>query len=136
MHKNAYALLVGGNTEITTMNGVQLIQRGLPGGALLRGAEIMEIELETYRELAHDTRKRSTIRNQRLSPITSERVLMMTEVYILAVEYFASHEKAVRWLHKPNLNLRYVSPISLCDTVLGMRVLKEEIQKLKHGLLC
>ena len=95
----------------------------------------MGVELGTYRKLACDSRKRSIIRTERLSPVTSERVLMMTEVYTLALEYFGSHKKALRWLHTSNLALGQVPPISLCDTVLGMSLLKEEIQRLKHGFL-
>jgi len=70
----------------------------------------------------------------KLSPTSSEHALMLAELVRVADEYFKKREATLRWLNRPSLAFGNFSPLSVCDTVTGINMAMEEINKMKYGL--
>ncbi|MBE3707603.1 DUF2384 domain-containing protein [Vibrio parahaemolyticus] len=73
--------------------------------------------------------------NMRLSPASSEHVLMLTDLVVQCDSYFDDIEKRNHWLNCPNLSLGNATPISICDTAMGIKLVSEAIVKLKSGFV-
>ena len=73
--------------------------------------------------------------NMQLSPASSEHVLMLTDLVVQCDSYFDDIEKRNHWLNCPNLSLGNATPISICDTAMGIKLVSEAIVKLKSGFV-
>ncbi len=79
---------------------------------------------------------RSSQRNaaSRLSPQQSEHMLMIIDTLAKGEEYFGEREKALQWLKSPSPAFNGQPPISLFDTVTGIKAVSDTINKLAHGM--
>ncbi|MEF1336974.1 DUF2384 domain-containing protein, partial [Vibrio rotiferianus] len=71
--------------------------------------------------------------NATLSPTASEHALMLADMVKQANEYFGDRDATLRWLNKPSLVFENKTPLSFCDTITGIILVTEEINKLKYG---
>ncbi|MGU3812731.1 antitoxin Xre/MbcA/ParS toxin-binding domain-containing protein [Vibrio diabolicus] len=52
-----------------------------------------------------------------------------------ADNYFGDRESTIAWLSKPNIAFKFQAPISMCDDISGVRLVVEQINRLKFGNL-
>ena len=73
--------------------------------------------------------------NARLSPASSERALMLADLVRQADEYFGERASTLRWLNTPRVVFGKETPLSICDTVTGINLVIDELNKLKYGYM-
>ena len=72
--------------------------------------------------------------SDKLDKNASERILRMRELMSVGIGYFGNEDNTRHWFNQANTGLGDVTPISLCDTFLGMERVENSIQKLMHGM--
>ena len=65
---------------------------------------------------------------------TSERILEIAEVYAQGLDVFGSVERFNSWLEHSSIPLGGQTPFSLLDTSFGIRMVKDEIGRIDHGI--
>jgi putative toxin-antitoxin system antitoxin component (TIGR02293 family) len=138
MYASAYQMLSGTKTKISSVPEIlTIIRNGLPVSVLDNGTKLLGVNKSEYATLI-GANLRSIQRKQQasgtLSPASSEHALILAEMVRQADEYFQDHEATLRWLNRPSTALGKCSPLSICDTVTGINLIMEEINKLKYGL--
>ncbi|AIW22307.1 DUF2384 domain-containing protein [Vibrio coralliilyticus] len=138
MYASAYQMLSGTKVKIGSVPEIlSIIRTGLPVSILDNGTELLGVNKTEYAQLI-GANLRSIQRKQqtsgKLSPTSSEHALMLAELVRLADEYFKDREATLRWLNRPSLAFGNCSPLSVCDTVTGINMAMEEINKMKYGL--
>lgn len=109
---------------------------GLPYAALDAVAGRYAIPRETLARVLHLPARTLARRKKerRLSADESDRLLRLSRVAALAEEVLDTHEKAGRWLQKPNRALGGGVPIDLLDTDLGASEIETILGRIEHGL--
>jgi putative toxin-antitoxin system antitoxin component (TIGR02293 family) len=112
------------------------IERGLPTRAveevlrsgLFEPGELYQLVI-ARRTLAHRKEKR-----QPLSPEQSDRLARVVRVAERAEEALGDHEKAARWLRKPNRSILGKRPIDLLGSDIGTRMVERVLGRIEHGV--
>ncbi|WP_253650334.1 antitoxin Xre/MbcA/ParS toxin-binding domain-containing protein [Vibrio sp. Y29_XK_CS5] len=73
-------------------------------------------------------------KNGRLSPKSSEKLLMILDLLQQLDSYFGERETSLKWLKKPNIFTGNMPPLSVCDTAVGINLVANEVTLLKYGL--
>ncbi|MCL9783289.1 DUF2384 domain-containing protein [Vibrio sp. S4M6] len=139
MYRSAYEMLGGDKDEVHSVSdSLMLIRNGLPVTVLEKGTSILGVTKAEYARMI-GVNLRSLQRKQKekgatLSPTSSEHALMLTDLVKQADEYFGDRDATLRWLNRPSIAFGKESPLSMCDTVTGISIVIEEINKLKYGL--
>jgi putative toxin-antitoxin system antitoxin component (TIGR02293 family) len=68
-------------------------------------------------------------------PIYSERILEIMMLYKLGVDVFGDEDKFHSWLDSSNIALGGVLPRSLMDNAFGIKLVKDELNRIEHGIL-
>ena len=137
MYATAYKMLSGSKVKIGSVPELlSIIRTGLPVSILDNGTKMLGVNKTEFSQLIV-ANLRSVQRKQqtsgKLSPTSSEHALLLAELVLLADEYFKDREETLRWLNRPSLAFGNCSPLSVCDTVTGINMAMEEINKMKYG---
>ncbi|KIF51455.1 antitoxin Xre/MbcA/ParS toxin-binding domain-containing protein [Vibrio owensii] len=139
MFSKAYQLLGGEVRNMSNpLQSLVVIRDGLPVLFFEKGREHLSVSKSVYAQLigvSLSSIQRMKKANVRLSPASSEHVLMLTDLVVQCDSYFDDIEKRNHWLNCPNLSLGNATPISICDTAMGIKLVSEAIVKLKSGLV-
>ncbi|HCH2722955.1 TPA: DUF2384 domain-containing protein [Vibrio parahaemolyticus] len=120
------------------LQSLVVIRDGLPVLFFEKGREHLSVSKSVYAQLigvSLSSIQRMKKANMRLSPASSEHVLMLTDLVVQCDSYFDDIEKRNHWLNCPNLSLGNATPISICDTAMGIKLVSEAIVKLKSGFV-
>ena len=115
---------------------VELIRSGLPYPAL---ESLMRVLMISRNELVHSIAMPSRTlarrkKARKLQADESDRVFRLARVAARAVEVLGSHEKAARWLRKPNRALGHVVPLDHLDTDIGAQQVESILGRIEHGV--
>ena len=139
MFSRAYQLLGGEVRNMSNpLQSLVVIRDGLPVLFFEKGREHLSVSKSVYAQLigvSLSSIQRMKKANMRLSPASSEHVLMLTDLVVQCDSYFDDREKRNHWLNCPNLSLGNATPISICDTAMGIKLVSEAIVKLKSGFV-
>lgn len=103
-----------------------LLQLSIAAGLSLKElADILPVSLRTIQR--HND-------NDLLDTAVSEHAILIAELISDAVEVFGSQEAVQNWLHSPLVGLGSIEPVSLLDTGFGIRLVREELGRLEHGV--
>lgn len=111
------------------------IRDGFPPKVVER---LMESAGLTLKELAEslDLSVRSLQRRRvagRLAPFESDRVYRLARILALGEYFLGDHDKAVRWMKRPNRALGGIAPLSTMDTELGARTVENILGRIAFG---
>lgn len=74
--------------------------------------------------------------NEKMDKAYGERVVVFSDLLDFGLLVFNEEmDKFERWMKKPNLSLGGVSPLSLCDSILGMQEVRKALYRLEYGNL-
>lgn len=65
---------------------------------------------------------------------TSERILLLADVYSYGLEVFEDKDRLTDWLKRPNKALGNQSPIEMMDTLYGIQEVKNELGRIEYGV--
>jgi putative toxin-antitoxin system antitoxin component (TIGR02293 family) len=113
----------------------EAIREGFPPAVVDR---LMQASGLTLRELAAalDLSPRSLQRRRsagRLARYESDRLYRLARIVALADEFLGDHERAVRWLKRPNRALGGIAPVAAIDTELGARQVENILGRIAYG---
>lgn len=111
------------------------IREGFPPAVV---EELMRTSGLTLKELAGalDLSPRSLQRRRRsgrLARYESDRLYRLARIVALANEYLGDHDRALRWLKRPNRALGGIPPVSAIDTELGARQVENVLGRIAYG---
>jgi len=124
-----------GRTLSTDRDLRHAIREGFPPAVV---EELMRASGLTLKELAAalDLSPRSLQRRRRsgrLARYESDRLYRLARIVALANEYLGDHERAMRWLKRPNRALGGVAPVTAIDTELGARQVENVLGRIAYG---
>ena len=114
----------------------ELVIQGLPKDCLI----------QTVKHLSSDNKQQKQLQARVISPATfkrrkdvltaqeSERVERLARIYASALDVWGDQDDAQKYLFTPNQLLNDKSPIDVCFTELGARLVEETIEKIRYGL--
>ena len=113
----------------------EAIREGFPPAVV---EELMRASGLTLKELASalDLSARSLQRRRRtgrLARYESDRLYRLARIVALANEFLGDHERAIRWLRRPNRALGGVTPVDTIDTELGARQVENILGRIAYG---
>jgi putative toxin-antitoxin system antitoxin component (TIGR02293 family) len=100
--------------------------------------ELMQASGLTLKELASalDLSPRSLQRRRssgRLARYESDRLYRLARIVAIANESLGDHERAMRWLKRPNRALGGIAPVTAIDTELGARQVENILGRIAYG---
>ncbi|KVX03045.1 antitoxin Xre/MbcA/ParS toxin-binding domain-containing protein [Shewanella frigidimarina] len=138
MYQKAYSLLGGKSTDFkddSLLNIIQFLKIGLPEAMLDEAAKLMGLNKKHVISLIGKGPGNTSLKfGCRLSPNQSERMLMIIEVLAHTEQYHGNNAAALKWLNTSNVQLYNETPLNYLDTVIGIRLVSEELIKLSHGM--
>lgn len=113
----------------------EAIRKGFPPAVV---EELMRASGLTLKELANalDLSPRSLQRRRRsgrLARYESDRLYRLARIVALADEFLGDHERAIRWLKRPNRALGGIPPVAALDTELGARQVENILGRIAYG---
>ncbi|MDQ6707201.1 MAG: DUF2384 domain-containing protein [Acidobacteriota bacterium] len=113
----------------------EAIREGFPPEVL---EQLMQSAALTLKELAESLNlsARSLQRRRaagRLAPFESDRVYRLARILALGEHFLGDHDKAVRWMKRPNRALGGVAPLAAIDTELGARTVENVLGRIAFG---
>lgn len=88
-------------------------------------ADVLPVSLRTIQRYSDD---------DLLDPAVFEHAILIAELISDAVDVFGSMESVQKWLQSPLIGLGSIKPVSLLDTGFGIRLVREELGRLEHGV--
>ncbi len=117
---------------------IALIRKGLPYTSIEYVSKNADLPVKTVLHLlgvpqtTYNKRKRE---KHLLDGRNSELVLVLTELITYGIKVFnGEKEKFHRWMKKPNIALGGVIPNSLFDSLTGIQIVKEELDRIEYGI--
>lgn len=92
-------------------------------------------EWSEFLHLSPRTMQRYKKENKPFDPIYSDRILEIMMLYKLGVDVFGDEDKFHSWLDSNNIALGGVLPRSLMDNAFGIKLVKDELTRIEHGVL-
>ncbi len=113
----------------------EAIREGFPPSVV---GQLMRASGLTLKELAGalDLSPRSLQRRRatgRLARCESDRLYRLARIVALANQCLGDHERALRWLKRPNRALGGVTPVSAVDTEVGARQVENVLGRIAYG---
>jgi len=113
----------------------EAIREGFPPAVV---EELMRASGLTLKELASalDLSPRSLQRRRRsgrLARYESDRLYRLARIVAIANESLGDHERAMRWLKRPNRALGGLAPVTAIDTELGARQVENILGRIAYG---
>lgn len=114
---------------------VEIVERGLPYGAVERLIKTLELTIEEFcRIIPVSRRTLARYRDGDLDAHLSDHVLMVGKVYERAAEVMESPGNALLWLKTPNYAFRFKRPLDYLSSFAGAQELLDELGRLQHGV--
>jgi len=113
----------------------EAIREGFPPAVV---EELMRASGLTLKELAGalDLSPRSLQRRRRsgrLARYESDRLYRLARIVAIANEFLGDHQRALRWLKRPNRALGGVAPVAAMDTEPGARQVERILGRIAYG---
>ena len=92
-------------------------------------------EWSGFLHLSERTMQRYQKEKKTFDPLSSEKILEILLLTRLGVEVFGNTEKFTSWLETNNLVLGSKKPKEFLDNTFGIGLLKDELNRIAHGVL-
>ncbi len=113
----------------------EAIREGFPPAVvegLMRASGLTLKELTTALDLSPRSLQRRR-RTGRLARYESDRLYRLARIVALADEFLGDHQRAIRWLKRPNRALGGIAPVAALDTELGARQVENILGRIAFG---
>ena len=116
-----------------------VIANGLPAFTLDHAAKALDLDSHLTRHLfgVSDTTRRRLRRtkSKRLDSLVSDRMMRAVSVATEALELFGQWDKTLRWLHSHPAVFDGASPIELLATDAGTSRVRDELERIRDGVM-
>lgn len=142
--KNKYDRIIsilGGSVAIgqSIHNDIDLIEvtrKGLPKSVVRTISNILSISMEKMSELIHVSYRTIQRKSDKdlLNVYSTEQILEIADVISRGIEVLGSIEAFSVWLRKELRVLNYKTPLDFLDTTFGVKLIKETLGRIEHGV--
>lgn len=117
-------------------NALDLIREGLPVTVLLVFYKIWHLkQAEVASMLGISERHVQRLKsNGRLNSSQSEKTLAVLQLLEETADYFGARDTALHWLRQSRLALKGNTPMSMVDTMTGVRMVSDLLNQLLQGM--
>tara|TARA_B100002049_G_C15967270_1_gene327152 strand:- start:3 stop:512 length:510 start_codon:yes stop_codon:yes gene_type:complete len=91
-------------------------------------------DLSKYLQISKRTLEKKKQDKLPLSHTASDRLLELAELYDYGIEVFANKEKFEKWMNRKSLALGGIIPKDLLDTSHGIRIVRQALGRIEHGV--
>jgi putative toxin-antitoxin system antitoxin component (TIGR02293 family) len=115
---------------------IQLSRDGIIKKALMNLSQQLSFSLAEVARILHIS-ERTLQRygdDEKLSADTSERAILLSQLYQHGTQVFGDLENFKEWMRTPLPAFNYQPPISLLDTTFGFQLIQDELGKIAHGI--
>jgi len=115
---------------------IQLSRDGIIKKALMNLSQQLSFSLAEIARILHIS-ERTLQRygdDEKLSADTSERAILLSQLYQHGTQVFGDLENFKEWMRTPLPAFNYQPPISLLDTTFGFQLIQDELGKIAHGI--
>ena len=88
-----------------------------------------------FLHLSERTMQRYKKENKTFDPIYSEKIMEITMLFNYGKEVFGDENNFNIWLQTKNVALGGIAPKELLDNTFGIRLVKDELTRIEHGIL-
>ncbi|HTN20160.1 MAG TPA: MbcA/ParS/Xre antitoxin family protein [Pelobium sp.] len=132
----AETIAVYGNMYANPINILSNSKKGLKANAALDFISISGFTYDEFQETFKTTVK--TIQNYvvqdlKLDAVLSEKLLKSFSLYNLGIEVFGSASAFHQWLNMPAYGLGDQIPFNLMDTITGITLIEDELNRIAYG---
>lgn len=92
-------------------------------------------EWSSFLHLSERTMQRYKKEKKTFDPLYAEKILEITLLYKLGVSVFGDKSKFHTWLESSSVALGGAKPKELLDNTFGINLLRDELQRIEHGVL-
>lgn len=92
-------------------------------------------EWSDFLHLSERTMQRYQKEKKSFDPIYSEKIIEITMLYNYGKEVFGDKKNFDHWLQTENIALGKRTPKELLDSTFGIRLVKDELTRIEHGVL-
>ncbi len=103
--------------------------------AFCKSTPFSTLEWSRFLHLSDRTMLRYQTENKTFDSLQSEKIVEIALLYKKGTAVFGSTPKFNTWLETESLALGRILPKSLFDSSFGIQLLKNELEKLEHGIL-
>lgn len=138
-HK-AQQLIMAGEPESAyypqSFDLIRLTRKGILKKYLLELAEKLSFSMHELSHILHISERtlQRYGREDTLASDTSERVLLLAQLYNKGIEVFGTPENFNDWLRTPLPAFEQQPPIGLLDTAFGFQLISDELGRIEHGV--
>ena len=133
MGNRALAEILGYDEE--SRSPVEIVERGLPYGAIDRLADTLDLTLEEFCQIIPVSRRTlARYRHGILDAHLSDHVLMIGKIFERASEVMESSDNALLWLKTPSYSFRHKRPIDYLSSFAGAQEVLDELGRIEHGV--
>jgi putative toxin-antitoxin system antitoxin component (TIGR02293 family) len=115
---------------------IQLSRSGIIKKALLNLTRQISFTLSEIALVLHISERtlQRYADDAKLSADTSERAILLSQLYQRGTEVFGDLENFKEWMRTPLPAFNYQHPISLLDTTFGFQLIQDELGRIEHGI--
>lgn len=117
---------------------IDVIEKGLEYNkfdALISGLPLSNSDWSSYLHLSERTLQRYNKEKKAFDMQQSERILQILILFNLGFDVFGKPEKFYNWLTKSNIATGGKMPKELLNSSFGIDLLKDELNRIQHGVL-
>lgn len=117
---------------------IQTIEKGIPFSIfeLIKNVTPLTTnDWADYLGLSARSLNRYFIQNKTFSPIYTEKIIELVEVFKLGLEVFGDQNSFNQWLNTPNFALGKIKPFELLKNSYGKEMVISELTGISHGIL-
>lgn len=93
------------------------------------------LEWSNILHLSERTLQRYKKEKLSFGPLYSERIIEVQLLFNKGVKVFTDKDNFHKWLNLKSVSLGGIKPISLLDNTFGIRMVKDELTRIEHGVL-
>jgi putative toxin-antitoxin system antitoxin component (TIGR02293 family) len=115
---------------------LKVVRNGLPGSSVENLLEQLDLSRGEFCQALNIPERTLTrrLKEDRLTPDESEKVLRLGRIWERAVAVFAGHAAARDWLKTANPVLENEAPLSLLDADIGAEAVQDLLGRIEHGV--
>ncbi|HEU0226934.1 MAG TPA: MbcA/ParS/Xre antitoxin family protein [Arachidicoccus soli] len=138
MTVNEAAAVYGQLEEENIYSIIQLVKEGIRFHVfklIMEKSPFSISDWSNFLHLSERTMLRYKNENKSFDPIYSEKIMEISLLQNYGKKVFGSEENFNVWLHTTNIALGGITPKDLLDNSFGIRLLKDELTRIAHGIL-
>lgn len=112
------------------------IKRGISKLYLVNIKDAINLDYDTLGRILSVSRAKllSKKPEEKFDQLTSERIMLLADVFSYGLEVFGEKDRLTAWLKRPSKALGDKSPVDMMDTVYGIQEVKNELGRIEYGV--